>query len=64
VGAYPDIVVEVLIEQAFTNIVERRLDAGIRLGDFTIFWGSAWQQTQAPLVAQINQFFDFILRVR
>jgi DNA-binding transcriptional LysR family regulator len=33
VGAYPDIVVEVLIEQAFTNIVERRLDAGIRLGE-------------------------------
>jgi len=30
---YPDIVVEVLIEQAFTNIVERRLDAGIRLGE-------------------------------
>jgi len=33
VAAYPDIVVEVLIEQAFTNIVERRLDAGIRLGE-------------------------------
>lgn len=33
VSAYPDIVVEVLIEQAFTNIVERRLDAGIRLGE-------------------------------
>jgi DNA-binding transcriptional LysR family regulator len=33
VQAYPDIVVEVLIEQAFTNIVERRLDAGIRLGE-------------------------------
>ena len=33
VEAYPDIVVEVLIEQAFTNIVERRLDAGIRLGE-------------------------------
>jgi DNA-binding transcriptional LysR family regulator len=31
--AYPDIVVEVLIEQGFTNIVERRLDAGIRLGE-------------------------------
>ncbi len=30
---YPDIVVEVLVEQAFTNIVERRLDAGIRLGE-------------------------------
>lgn len=33
VEAYPDILVEVLIEQAFTNIVERRLDAGIRLGE-------------------------------
>ena len=33
VEAYPDIVVEVLIEQAFTNIIERRLDAGIRLGE-------------------------------
>lgn len=33
VEAYPDITVEVLIEQAFTNIVERRLDAGIRLGE-------------------------------
>ena len=33
VEAYPDIVVEVLVEQAFTNIVERRLDAGIRLGE-------------------------------
>ena len=33
VEVYPDIVVEVLIEQAFTNIVERRLDAGIRLGE-------------------------------
>jgi len=33
VQAYPDIVVEVLIEHAFTNIVERRLDAGIRLGE-------------------------------
>ena len=33
VAAYPHIVVEVLIEQAFTNIVERRLDAGIRLGE-------------------------------
>jgi DNA-binding transcriptional LysR family regulator len=27
VQAYPEIVVEVLVEQAFTNIVERRLDA-------------------------------------
>src|SRR6185312_1137344 len=33
VEAYPDITVEVLIEQGFTNIVERRLDAGIRLGE-------------------------------
>jgi DNA-binding transcriptional LysR family regulator len=33
VEGYPEIVVEVLIEQAFTNIVERRLDAGIRLGE-------------------------------
>ena len=33
VEAYPDITVEVLIQQAFTNIVERRLDAGIRLGE-------------------------------
>jgi DNA-binding transcriptional LysR family regulator len=33
VASYPDIVVEVLIEQAFTNIVERRIDAGIRLGE-------------------------------
>jgi DNA-binding transcriptional LysR family regulator len=32
-SAYPDVVVEVLIEQGFTNIVERRLDAGIRLGE-------------------------------
>ncbi|HEY6280963.1 MAG TPA: hypothetical protein VIW72_04105 [Burkholderiales bacterium] len=29
---------------------------------FTIFWGPAWQQAaQNPLVAQLNQFFDFIL---
>jgi DNA-binding transcriptional LysR family regulator len=33
VAAYPDIIVEVLIEQGFTNIVERRMDAGIRLGE-------------------------------
>jgi DNA-binding transcriptional LysR family regulator len=33
VETYPEIIVEVLIEQAFTNIVERRLDAGIRLGE-------------------------------
>lgn len=32
-AAHPDIVVEVLVEHAFTNIVERRLDAGIRLGE-------------------------------
>ncbi|MGE5097199.1 MAG: LysR family transcriptional regulator [Betaproteobacteria bacterium] len=30
---YPDIVVEVLVEGAFTDIVARRLDAGIRLGE-------------------------------
>lgn len=30
---YPDIVVEVLIESALTNIVERGFDAGIRLGE-------------------------------
>jgi hypothetical protein len=29
---------------------------------FTIFWGSAWEQAQAPLVGQINQFFDFIVK--
>jgi hypothetical protein len=28
---------------------------------FTIFWGSAWQQAQRQMPAQINQFFDFIL---
>lgn len=28
---------------------------------FTFFWGSAWQDKQASLVDQINQFFDFIL---
>src|ERR1700676_5436218 len=29
---------------------------------FTIFWGPAWQQgAQGAMVAQINQFFDFIL---
>ena len=32
-AAYPDIVVEVLVEQAFTDIVARRIDAGIRLGE-------------------------------
>jgi DNA-binding transcriptional LysR family regulator len=30
---YPDIVVEVLVEAAFTDIVARRLDAGVRLGE-------------------------------
>jgi len=30
---YPEIVVEVLIEPGFTNIVARRFDAGIRLGE-------------------------------
>jgi DNA-binding transcriptional LysR family regulator len=33
VASYPDIVVEVLIEPGLTNIVERRFDAGIRLGE-------------------------------
>jgi DNA-binding transcriptional LysR family regulator len=33
IQAYPDIVVEVLIEAAFTDIVARRLDAGVRLGE-------------------------------
>ena len=29
---------------------------------FTIFWGAAWQQAaNATLLAQVNQFFDFIL---
>src|SRR6267154_3723878 len=28
---------------------------------FTIFWGAQWQQAQQPLIAPINQFFDFIL---
>lgn len=28
---------------------------------FTMFWGSAWQAAQAPLVKTINQFFDDIL---
>ncbi|MGV3490215.1 MAG: LysR substrate-binding domain-containing protein [Devosia sp.] len=30
---YPDIAVEVLIDHGFTNIVEQRIDAGIRLGE-------------------------------
>jgi DNA-binding transcriptional LysR family regulator len=33
IESYPDITVEVLIEPGLTNIVERRLDAGIRLGE-------------------------------
>jgi DNA-binding transcriptional LysR family regulator len=33
VADYPDIVVEVLVEAAFTDIVARRLDAGVRLGE-------------------------------
>jgi DNA-binding transcriptional LysR family regulator len=33
VERYPDIVLEVLIEPALINIVERRFDAGIRLGE-------------------------------
>ena len=29
---------------------------------FTIFWGAAWQQSaNSALLAQVNQFFDFIL---
>jgi len=28
---------------------------------FNIFWGTAWQGEQAPLVQEINQFFDFVL---
>jgi hypothetical protein len=28
---------------------------------FTIFWGPAWQTSQAALATQINGFFDFIL---
>jgi hypothetical protein len=28
---------------------------------FTVFWGAAWNTTQKPLAAQVNQFFDFIL---
>ena len=28
---------------------------------FTFFWGTAWQGLQAPLVQEINQFFDFVL---
>lgn len=33
IAMHPDIVVEILIEPAFTDIVARRLDAGIRLGE-------------------------------
>ena len=33
IQAYPDVVLEVLIEPGLTNIVERRFDAGIRLGE-------------------------------
>jgi len=33
VQSYPDIVVEVFVEPGLTNIVERRFDAGIRLGE-------------------------------
>jgi hypothetical protein len=29
---------------------------------FTVFWGSAWTGGQAPLVAKINAFFDFVLK--
>jgi hypothetical protein len=28
---------------------------------FTFFWGTAWQGMQAPLVQEVNQFFDFVL---
>jgi hypothetical protein len=28
---------------------------------FTIFWGTAWKNAQAPLLGQVNGFFDFIL---
>jgi hypothetical protein len=28
---------------------------------FNLFWGTAWQGVQAPLVQEINQFFDFVL---
>jgi hypothetical protein len=28
---------------------------------FNFFWGTAWQGTEAPLVQEINQFFDFVL---
>jgi hypothetical protein len=28
---------------------------------FNFFWGIAWQGTEAPLVQEINQFFDFVL---
>jgi DNA-binding transcriptional LysR family regulator len=31
--SYPEIVVEILIDPALTNIVAQRLDAGIRLGE-------------------------------
>lgn len=28
----------------------------------TVFWGPAWEGAQAPLVAQLNGFFDFVLK--
>jgi hypothetical protein len=28
---------------------------------FNLFWGTAWQGAQAPLVQELNQFFDFVL---
>jgi DNA-binding transcriptional LysR family regulator len=31
--AYPDIKVEIVIDNGFTNIVERQIDAGVRLGE-------------------------------
>jgi DNA-binding transcriptional LysR family regulator len=30
---YPDITVELIVDYGFTNIVEQRIDAGVRLGD-------------------------------
>lgn len=32
-GLYPDINVELLVDYGFTNIVEQRIDAGVRLGE-------------------------------
>ncbi len=27
---------------------------------FVVYWGTAWEGAQAPLVQQLNQFFDFV----